>query len=205
MKRSNLPARTGPRPLRDAIQSSNQEKVKALDWNHHDSNIYEKITHWFEVIGQELQRGDILPENVYNMDETGVMLCMLGSIKVLVSKDDVQDYRGAGVKRNMVTAIECVSGDGRSLSPMIIWPATTHRSNWTTYPTPGWYYACSKTGYTDSKISLEWLKCVFDPQTKEREQDKPRILISDGCGVLFRKQHNPLPYPLPHLPQAPAL
>ena len=39
---------------------------------------------WFEVIGPELRRDDVLPENVYNMDETGVMLSMLGSIKVLV-------------------------------------------------------------------------------------------------------------------------
>ncbi len=29
-----------------------------------------------------------LPENVYNMDETGVMLCMLGSIKVLIGTID---------------------------------------------------------------------------------------------------------------------
>jgi hypothetical protein len=89
------------------------------------------------------------------MDETGVMLCMLGSIQVLVSKDDPRDYRGAGVKRTMVTTIECISANGRSLLPMIIWPATTHRSNWTTFPTPGWHYACSESGYTDSKISLE--------------------------------------------------
>jgi hypothetical protein len=58
---------------------------------------------------------------------------MLSSIKVLVGKDNPRDYRGAGVKRTMVTAIECVSADGRSLFPMIIWPATTHQSNWTTY------------------------------------------------------------------------
>jgi hypothetical protein len=38
-----------------------------------------------------------------------------------------------GVKRSTVTAIECISVDGRSLSPLIIWPASTHRSNWTTY------------------------------------------------------------------------
>ncbi len=100
------------------------------------------------------------------MDETGVMLCMLGTVKVLVSKDDPRDYRGAGVKRTMVTAIECISANDRSLLPMIIWPATTHRSNWTTLPTPGRHYRRSESGYTDSKISLEWLKCVFDPQTK---------------------------------------
>ena len=82
--------------------------------------IYDKITHWFEVIREVLQDPAILPENVYNMDETGVMLCMLGSIQVLVSKDDPQDYRGAGVKRTMVTAIECISANSRSLLPMII-------------------------------------------------------------------------------------
>jgi len=51
---------------------------------------------------------------------------MLGSVKVLVGKDDLRDYRGAGVKRTMVTAIECISADGRSLLPLIIWPALTH-------------------------------------------------------------------------------
>jgi hypothetical protein len=79
----------------------------------------------------------ILLENVYNMDKIGVMLSMLGSVKVLVGKDDIRGYRGAGVKRTMVTAIECISADGRLLHPLIIWPASTHRSNWTTYPTPG--------------------------------------------------------------------
>jgi hypothetical protein len=86
------------------------------------------------VIGKELHDPVILPENVYNMDKTGVMLSMLGSLKVLVGKDDPRTYRSAGVKREMVTAIECVFADGRSLPLIIIWPAATHRSDWTIYP-----------------------------------------------------------------------
>jgi hypothetical protein len=117
------------------------------------------------------------------MDETGIMLSMLSCIKVLVGKDDMRNYRGARVKRETVTAIECISGDGRYLDPMIIWPAITHRANWTTYHTPGWHYACSDSGYTDSKISLEWLKRVFDPQTKERANQRSRVLICDGFGT----------------------
>lgn len=66
---------------------------------------------------------------------------------------------------------------------MIIWPAATHRANWITYPTPGWHYAYSDTGYTDSYITLQWLKLVFDPQTKERANQKPRVLICDGFGT----------------------
>jgi hypothetical protein len=63
---------------------------------------------------------------VYNIDETGVMLSMLGSVKVLVSKYDRRDYRSAQVKRTSVTAIECISGDGRYLNLIIIWPVNTY-------------------------------------------------------------------------------
>jgi hypothetical protein len=72
------------------------------------------------VIGKELEDPVILPENVYNMDEIGVMLYILGFIKVLVSKNDSRNYRGAGVKRSIVTVIEAISADSRSLLPMII-------------------------------------------------------------------------------------
>ncbi|EGP82460.1 uncharacterized protein MYCGRDRAFT_51666, partial [Zymoseptoria tritici IPO323] len=94
-------------------------------------------------------------ENVYNMDKTRVILSTLGAVKVLVGRNDIRGYRGARVKRTTVTAIECISSDGRYLSPIIIWAATTHRSDWITFPTPGWHYACSESRYTDSKISLE--------------------------------------------------
>jgi hypothetical protein len=56
----------------------------------------------------------------YNMDKTGIILYILGSVKVLLSKDDPRDYRGAGVKRTIVTAIEYISANGRSLLLMII-------------------------------------------------------------------------------------
>ena len=46
----------------------------------------DKVTDWCEVVGKELQNPAILPENVYNMDETGIMLSMLNSVKVLVGK-----------------------------------------------------------------------------------------------------------------------
>ena len=177
------PGKNWPRGFQRRHPALKSRRVKAMAWERHENNIYDKITHWFEVIKEVLQDPAILPENVYNMDETGVMLCMLGSIQVLVSKGDPRDYRGAGIKRTMVTAIECISANGRSLLPMIIWPATTHRSNWTTFPTPGWHYACSESGYTDLKISLEWFKRGFDPQMREQANQKPRVLICDGFGT----------------------
>jgi DDE superfamily endonuclease len=158
-------------------------RVKALDWARHDHNIHDKVMHWFSIIGKELHDPAIVPENVYNMDETGVLLSVLSSLKVLVSRQDLRNCRGAGVQRTLITAIECISADGRCLDPLIIWPTSTHRSTWTTHPTPGWHFACSKTGYTDTQISLYWMQHVFDPLTRPRANHKPRILISDGFGT----------------------
>jgi hypothetical protein len=106
------------------------------------------------MIGKELNHPDVLLENVYNMDETGVLLSVQNSLKVLVGKSDLRTGRGTAVKRILITAIECIAADGRALNPLIMWLSVTHRSNWTIYSTPGWHYVCSKKGYTDSEISL---------------------------------------------------
>lgn len=97
---------------------------------------------------------------------------------VLVSKDNKRVCRDARVKRTTITAIECVSAIGKYLNSIITGPR--HRANWVTHPTPGLHYAYSDSGYTDSYISLQWLQLVFDPQTKEQADRKPRVLICDG-------------------------
>jgi hypothetical protein len=51
---------------------------------------------------------------------------MLESVKVFVGRDNVQRHRGASVKRTIVTAIECISVDSRSLYPLVIWLALTY-------------------------------------------------------------------------------
>jgi hypothetical protein len=48
------------------------------------------------------------------------MLSILGLVKVLVSKDNKQKYRGIRVKCTTVTAIEYISADSRYLNPIII-------------------------------------------------------------------------------------
>jgi len=106
------------------------------------------------VIERELASLTVLMENIYNMDKTGVLLSVLSLLNVLVSKEELGDYRGAGVKCTLITAIECISADGQYLHPLIIWPAAIHRSTWTVHSTPRWHFSHSDTGYTDAAISL---------------------------------------------------
>jgi hypothetical protein len=48
------------------------------------------------------------------------MLFMLSSIKVLISKHNMRDYRGARVKRTIITTIECINSNSKYLNPIII-------------------------------------------------------------------------------------
>ena len=45
------------------------------------------------------------------MDEMGVLLGLLKELKVLVNAYSLRAYCGAGVKRKLITVIECISGD----------------------------------------------------------------------------------------------
>lgn len=174
------PGKNWPQGLYARHPELRARRLKAIDWTRADENVIDKAKQWFELISNVLANPEIAPENVYNMDETGVLLGRSVTQKMLVHRDDTRRTRGTGLKRVLVTAVECISATGEALPPLIIWPAATHRSVWTTHPTPGWHFACSKKGYTDKHISLRWIKDVFDPLTCAKAQGKPRVLINDG-------------------------
>lgn len=62
-----------PRVFKKRQSELKARRVRLIDWKRHRNNIHDKITEWFEVIGKVLQDLAIWPENVYNMDETGVI------------------------------------------------------------------------------------------------------------------------------------
>ncbi|KAI0580555.1 hypothetical protein Alg215_05131 [Pyrenophora tritici-repentis] len=78
------PGKNWPKAFAERHPELQARKFKSIDWKRHENNVYGKIVEWFDIIGQVLQNLAVLPENVYNMDDTGVMLSMLSSVKVLV-------------------------------------------------------------------------------------------------------------------------
>lgn len=83
---SNPPNKNWPQSFYKRHPELKASKSGALDWNRY--NIHDKVLQWFEVIGKVLQDPAVHQENVYNMDETGIMLSKLNSVKVLVGKDN---------------------------------------------------------------------------------------------------------------------
>jgi len=95
-----------------------------MDWQRHEKNIRAKVEYWFEIIVKQLSERGVSQRNVYNMDETGVMLSDLDTVKVLIARGGKEQRRGRALKRTITTAIECVSVGGRVLPPLIIFPGT---------------------------------------------------------------------------------
>ena len=129
------------------------KRNKPLEWARFD--IYDKVVEWFEVIERLLQDPAILPENVYNMDETRTRINVSRSRKYVVAKDDKSDMKGPKTNRTQVTALEYISASGRCLHPFIIRPTSTLRSDQTIHETPGWHFGCTETGYSNRKTVLE--------------------------------------------------
>lgn len=175
-----VPAKDWPQAFCKRHPELKVARLRALDWRRHEKNIYKKIVNWFDLMRAQLEEEGVMQENVYNMDETGVLLSVLGSSKYLVSAEMHKSHRGTDSKRTLITAVECISADGRSLPPLVIFPGVDLRNNWVCHDAPDWQFSCSKKGYMNSAINLEWMQKVFEPATRERANGKPRILISDG-------------------------
>ena len=57
---------------------------------------------------------------MYNINETGVMLSIPGSVKVLISKDNKRKYKGLRVKRTKVIIIKYININSKYLNLIII-------------------------------------------------------------------------------------
>jgi len=69
-----------------------------------------------------------------------------------------------------VTVIEAVSGDGRVLQPMIINKGKAHYIEWSTKLKKKDLatFGVSDKGWSNEALGLQWLKEVFDAETRVR-------------------------------------
>jgi hypothetical protein len=158
---------------------SGLDKQRALA---QDSAIF---TAWFHLLQSTILQYDIHLDDIYNMDEKGIMMGSVGKIKVVVSRDELQNYIVQDGSREWVSLIECISTSGRLLPPWIIFKGKQHQKVWYDSLKKGGnadgFIALSSNGWTDNELGLEWLKQCFEPHTRPvHENSKYRLLIFDG-------------------------
>jgi hypothetical protein len=127
---------------------------------------------------------------MYNMDEKGFLIGILGRSKRIFSrrmweKKEVTASLQDG-SREFLTLLACCCADGSALPPGLIYATANGaiRSAWVEDIKAGEhevFISSSPSGWSNNEIGLAWLEQVFDRYTKQRA-GRWRLLILDGHG-----------------------
>jgi hypothetical protein len=99
--------------------------ASSIDSRRKRANSAYKYSLYFELLHAKLEKYNIQPEHIYNIDEKGFLIGMLLRQKRIFSR---WRYEQGGVNqmiqdgnREWITTIACICGDGSALSPALIY------------------------------------------------------------------------------------
>ena len=137
------------------------------------------IAHWFDLFVQLKKQYNIEDCDTYNMDEKGFLQGIIPKLKVMIGRHEKKAYMTQPGNREWVSLIECVSMDGRRLTPFIIFKAKQLQKAWNDVLEEG-EITVSDNGWTDNTIGLVWLQKCFHPETEITRRGEYRMLLVDG-------------------------
>jgi len=141
----------------------------------------ERLTNWFENLQSIINEYRIEPGNLYNMDESGFAIGDIEASQRIINATIRQAFQVKPGRQEWVTAIECVCADGTSLPPLIIFKGENLSRQWIPASIHNnWRFGCNTKGWTSNIHGLQWLRQVFEVETREKANGKPRLLICDG-------------------------
>ena len=156
----------------------------------------EQLQSWFISFKCAIDEHSILPENVYNMDETGSSLATMTLIEgfnigvrgqnawVICGVAEKQAYEVEPGRAEWVMVVECICSDGSANHPLVIFKGeTTIQTAWIPPEMDkDWSWTCNTKGWTCDKIGEEWIKRCFEPLTHIKVNGRKHLLICDGHG-----------------------
>lgn len=144
---------------------------------------YEGVEKFYNELRRVINEFKISPENCYNMDETGSSIGTIQGRHVVVDTTAENKYELEIGRQEWVTCIECICTDGSSLSPTIIFKGTKPLAKWIPESTEGAAevsWKASENGWISNDLAVQWLREVFEPQTREKANGGRRLIICDG-------------------------
>jgi hypothetical protein len=163
--------------------------VTTMDRNRHRADSELKYKLYFELLHNKLDRYEVEPRYIYNMDEKGFMIGVQSRSKRIFSRASLE----SGIRRSLIqdgnrdwiTLIACICADGSHLDPSLIYQGQSGsiQNSWLQGFDPNIHRAriiSSPSGWSNNDIGLQWLKQVFDPATKAKARSSYRLLLTDG-------------------------
>jgi hypothetical protein len=139
-----------------------------------------RIRAWFKLVEDTRVAYGIADQDTFNFDETGFMMGVASTSKVVTSSDTIG--RATVVQpgnREWVTTIECINASGWCIPPFVILSGKLHQASWYQDLPPDWAVAVSDNGWTNDGLGYEWIQ-HFHRYTESRSSGVYRLLILDG-------------------------
>ena len=133
---------------------------------------------FFDLYSRIIQDNSITADRIFNMDETSHSTVQKCS-KVVSLKGKKQVGAVTSTERGTnTTGVYCVSATGRYIPPMLIFKRLRMADSLKEGAPAGTAFACTKSGWIDSDVFVEWLK-HFIEDVKPTQENKILLLL-DG-------------------------
>lgn len=143
------------------------------------------IKNWFNTYKTICNDKGILPDDIYNFNETSFAMGLITTARVITRRDiPGKPHLIQPGNREQVTTIECINTRGWAIPSTIIFKEKVYIKGWySEQRIPGdWHIKISKNSWTTDEIGLRWLQNYFIPATTPRTVARYRILVLDSHG-----------------------
>jgi hypothetical protein len=160
-----------------------------MDRDRHKADSEAKYSSYFKLLHDKMKEYNVQPSHIFNMDEKGFMIGVLGRSKRVFDKK-LYDQKGVTAAmqdgfRQWVTVLACICSDGTALSPSLIFQSAAGalRSAWVeaiNLKKHLVFATSSPSSWSNNDIGLAWLKEVFERETGRYARTGYRLLLLDG-------------------------
>jgi hypothetical protein len=143
--------------------------------NKNDPELLAALEELYEIIS------NYKPENVYNMDETGLFFRLLPRYSLLMPEEDLSTTRGKKKSKDRLSLIVCANATGSHKIPCTLIgkpkePACIKDRQW---PIP---YVNQAKAWMDVETCWKWFNNVFFPEVKRRTGRSALLLLDNAPG-----------------------
>lgn len=141
------------------------------------------IAAWYDQLARIMIDHHLDPSDLWNFDEHGLAAgeqkaqSVIGSRRIAQGSHNASSTKSkAPGNHNWCTIIECLSGTGKSVDPLLIFQGKQPQTTWIPLNMPEIHIEATKNAWTNNDVGIRWFKHIFLPQSGYRK----KLLLLDG-------------------------
>jgi len=132
------------------------------------------------LVRNTINKYGILPEDMYNFDETGFQMGEISASKVVTAIDRPgKPKQIKPTNTEWITLIQGACADGSLTPPFLILKGKEFNQAWFQGLPSTWVIAVSSNGWTTNQLGLQWIQ-HFEKHTRSKTIGSKRLLILDN-------------------------